>query len=396
MKILYISPKLPFPLDEGGKIAIFGEIKYLALKGHKIDLVTYSKITDSDDSIKKVNEFCDIHFIDHSTENSFVGMFKNLFSDIPYNLSKYHSPKLMNFLKDYLNNNDVDIIQISNLHMGFVVDELRKYTSAKIILRQQNVEGQIMKRFFEMKKNPIVKNYAKLQYKRFLNYEADLCAKFDHVVFITQNDMDYLTEQNGTIKGSVIPAGIEKDYLNFTKENIEEFSMFHTGSLKWLPNLDSAKYFIESILPLIVNQEPKVKFYLYGGILPKSFEIPEQVKSNVIQKGFVDDLWGDLRNKSLAVVPLRVGSGMRLKVIELMASGNLIVTTSIGAEGIGAVNKEHLFVEDSPENFAEKCLELIRNRDEHLEIISNAKKFVLENYTWESIIEKFELIYKQN
>ena len=82
MKILYISPKLPFPLDEGGKIAIFGEIKYLALKGHKIDLVTYSKITDSDDSIKKVNEFCDIHFIDHSTENSFSPIFLIIYLNI--------------------------------------------------------------------------------------------------------------------------------------------------------------------------------------------------------------------------------------------------------------------------------------------------------------------------
>jgi glycosyltransferase involved in cell wall biosynthesis len=395
MKILYISPKLPYPLNEGGKIAIFGEIKYFFLQGHEVELITYPK-DDKDESIKIVEQYCKIHFVNHSTKNNILQMILNLFSSVPYNVSKYHSNKLLAACKKLINDFSPDIIHISNLHMGFVVDKLRKITQAKFVLRQHNVEGQIMKRFYENESNFILKYYAKLQYRKFIAYEPKLCEKFDKVVFITENDKKYLEQINPNIKSAFIPAGVEKSFLLLNKNNIDEFAIFHTGSLNWLPNLDSAKYFIEEILPIIVDKEPRVRFYLYGGKLPSTFIIPQKVKKNVIQLGFVDDLWNDLTNKFIAVVPLRIGSGMRLKVIELMAAGNVVISTSIGKEGINVIDSKHLFVEDSPINFAEKCLEVVGNYSKYSHLINSARKFVEENYTWDSIIKNYESVFEEN
>lgn len=396
MKILYISPKLPYPLNEGGKIAIFGEIKYFHLLGHEVQLVTYLKDEDTIESIKNVEQYCKIHFVIHSTKNNIFKMILNFFSKIPYNVSKYHSTKLLAACKKLINDFSPDIIHVSNLHMGFVIDKLRKITQAKFVLRQHNVEGQIMKRFYENESNFILKYYAKIQYRKFIAYEPKLCEKFDKVVFITENDKKYLEQINPNIKSAFIPAGVEKSFLLLNKKNIDEFAIFHTGSLNWLPNLDSAKYFIEEILPIIVQKEPKVRLYLYGGKLPDAFIITKNVEKNVIQLGFVDDLWSDLANKFIAVVPLRIGSGMRLKVIELMAAGNVVISTSIGKEGINVVDSEHLFVEDSPINFAEKCLDVIGNYGRYSQLINNARKFVEDNYTWDSIIKKYESVFNKS
>lgn len=395
MKILQISPQVTLPLTDGAKLSIFGITQSLFEKGHQVDFVCYRKHFDSEKSISLLKEYCTPYILDVQTDNNFIDALKNLFSSIPYNTSKYIRKELDDFLIEYFKRNNPDIIQIEHLHLGWVVDRIRKLTKAPIILRQQNYETMIMKRFGDNAKNLLLKLFAKIQYFKMKKYEARLCEKFDKVVMISYEDEKRLKMYNPKIKSTTIPAGVKKELLNFNSTTPKEKnSIFHIGNLEWFPNIDSIKYFINEILPIVKDTIPDVKFYIYGGNLPNNVKIPEKVRNNIIEKGFVEDLWHEVANKSLAVVPLRIGSGMRLKIVELMAAGHVVLSTPIGAEGLAVTNKKEILIENNTVEFANTIIQFLNNKYDRHYIVNNARKFIYNNYTWDKITNQFIDLYE--
>lgn len=394
MKILYIAPKNPIPPNEGGKIAILGNVKYLNSRDHIIDFVYYSNKSDaSNNELQKYTN--SIIPVKYSTSNSILGIIKNLFSPVPYNISKYHSYKMKSAVINALQKNNYDIVFIENLHMGFLVDDIKNKFHIPVLLRQHNVEMKIMKRFFESQKSSLLRFYSKLQYKKFLKYEPNLCSKFDEVVMITKKDEDDLLELNTKIKTTVIPAGVEKSLLSIQQKVKEPYSIFHIGKLDWFPNIDALRFFINDVLPFLVKKQPKIKFYIYGGKLPENFDIPEEVKNHIIQKGYVDNLWTDIADKQLAVIPLRIGSGMRLKIVELLAAGHNILTTSIGCEGINVEDEKHLLIANQKEEFAIKVIDFFNGKFDSEQMIRNGRTLIEEQYLWEKIAERFEQTFEK-
>jgi glycosyltransferase involved in cell wall biosynthesis len=395
MKILHISPKLPYPTNDGGRIAIYGNLKYLKERGHEIHFVAYKKDSDLNKCIPHLETLADIDVLEVNTENSILGGILNLFSNVPYNVWKYHSQELKSHIISLFKKKIFDIVIIENLHMGYIVDTIKSISNIPVVLRQHNLEMKIMKRFSEAEKNPIIKAYSKLQYRRFLKYEPELCQKFDKVVMITDHDKNEILELSNNIKSTTIPAGVKRDLLKIEIKEKEPYSIFHIGHLDWFPNLDAMKFFINEILPKIVMKEPRTKFYLYGGTLPQEFIIPASVKNHVIQKGFVDNLWTDITDKQLAVVPLRIGSGMRLKIVELLAAGHNILTTSIGCEGINVEDEKHLLIADQTEEFVNKVIDFFNGKYNSQQMIKNGRTLIEEQYIWEKIAERFEQTFEK-
>lgn len=395
MKILFIAPKIPYPPTDGGKISIWGVLKTLSDFGNQIDFVAYSHSRDYD--LEVVRQYCHPTILNENTQNSVFGAFLNLFSKTPYNVSKYHKKSLVKYIRAYFKGNrSVDIVHITNLHMGWVIDEIKKYVNIPVVLRQENLEMYIMKRFYENEKNFFIKSFAWLQYVKFKSYEPKLCKKFDQVIMISPDDKKRLKELDPEIKVEYIPAGVDRKIFNsYKKDEKEKHSMFHIGHLDWFPNLDSIKYFIYEILPVVKSSLPSIKFYIYGGKIPPHLSIPNSVQSCIIEKGFVDNLWEDLADKELAIVPLRIGSGMRLKIVELLAAGHVVLTTSIGTEGIPTKHNENLLIADGTKSFAHEIINYFNNVYDRDKLVNNARKFVLENYSWDSIGKKFVNIYKE-
>ena len=188
MKILSISPKVPIPANDGGKISIFGVLKSLHHLGHEIDFIAYLKDTPYEFALNELGKYSNPHILDIQTENNYWDMFLNLFSDVPYNISKYHRRELADFVKKYLNNKKSDVIHVTNLHMGWIVEVIKEIADIPIVLRQENLEMTIMKRFSDQQKNPFIKWYSGKQYQKFIKYEPGLCEKFDKCIMITDKD----------------------------------------------------------------------------------------------------------------------------------------------------------------------------------------------------------------
>ncbi|GBD90549.1 glycosyl transferases group 1 [bacterium BMS3Abin04] len=393
MRILQISPQIPVPPTDGGKLSVWGVTKSLAKLGHKVDFVCYLKHDNYKTSVELLKQFCTPYILNVQTDNSFWGALKKLFSPIPYNASKYIRKELVEFLHHYFKRNDVDIVQIEHLHMGWIIDEIRKLTKAKVILREQNLEMLIMRRFYENQRNPFLKLFAKIQYRKFVKFEPQMCAKFDKVIMISKNDEKELKKMDSSINTITIPAGIDSQLLNYKKKDIIPFSLVHIGHTDWYPNLDGLNWFINEVLPEIIKEKPMIKLYIYGGGNTKNYSVPNELKNNVKVVGFVDNLWESLADKALAIVPLRIGGGIRIKILELLATGTIIFTTNVGKEGISVSHNKELLVANTKDEFINSILNYFNGNIDLKQMAKNGRKFIENNFVWEKISKKFENVY---
>jgi glycosyltransferase involved in cell wall biosynthesis len=395
MNILQISSQVPVPETDGGKISIFGITKSLYRLGYNIDFVCYLKDADYSASMELMNKYCTPHLLNVKTDNSVWGALKNLFSDVPYNASKYRKKELLDYISKLLEQKKYDIIQIEHLHMGWIVDFIKlKLPKTPVILREQNLEFKIMQRFYEKEKNIFIKFFSYIQYKKFIKFEPETCAKFDCCIMISDEDKKELLSLNPKINAVAIPAGVDTSLLNYPlKQNFGK-KIVHIGNLDWFPNYDGLKWFLNEVFPSILNSFPDLELYIYGGGNFDKTEIPSAIKNNVVFVGFVENLWQNLSDKALAIVPLRIGGGIRIKIIELLAYGINILTTSIGKEGIAVENGKHILIADSKDEFIKQTVDFFDNRVNNIELIKNGRKFISENYTWDAIIKKFDIIYR--
>ena len=395
MKILQILPKIPYPPTDGHKKSMWGVIKHLSDRGHQIDIIAYGKNEDRKKYENQISKYANLFVIESNTKNSITGAIINLFCAVPYNLSKYQTKELESFVTEHLKANKYDIIHVTNAHMGWIIDRIRKYCNTPVVLREENFELTIMERYYKNQSILLLKLYAFLQFKKFLKYEPHLCGKFDATIMMSREDEQRLMELNPDVKTKVIPLGIDKDLLEIKRNIREKYSLVYVGSLDWYPNYDGLKWFLKDILPLVINKFKETKLYLYGGNIPKSFNFPESIKANIIVKGFVNDIWNDVSDKSLAVVPLRIGSGIRVKILEMLASGINVITTRLGKEGIPAEDGRELLIADTNHEFAGKICRFLNGEYDAEMISSKGKELVRINYLWENIAEKFEQTYRE-
>jgi glycosyltransferase involved in cell wall biosynthesis len=394
LRILEIAPQLPIPPIDGGKISIYGQLKSLAKLGHHITFICYKNNKTSNDDINEMLRYCNPLIIDLNTSNNLIKAFINLFSSKPYNVSKYISKKVVSTLEKIFQIENFDVVHIDHIHMAWIVEILRRLTNSPIVLREHNFESDIVFRYYKNSKNFLLKIYLFMQYKRLIEYEIFIAQKFDKVIMISKADEKKLKSFNKNINTITIPAGVDEDLIRIKayKENKLKYSLFHIGDLGWYPNLDGLRWFIENVFPLVVKKIPEVKLFVYGKNSNK-LKISTSLNNNVIIKGFVNDLINELKDKEIGIVPLRIGSGIRIKILELMAQGHCLISTSIGCEGIDADNGKNIFIADSENSFAEKILYLFEKDNIIRNVGLNASNFIKENFLWKDIIKEFEEVY---
>jgi glycosyltransferase involved in cell wall biosynthesis len=394
MNILQIAPQIPYPLVDGGKIGIFNITKYVTAQGHKVDFVAYY---NDDKSLAYQDAFsgiCTTHFIKHNTKNNVGVLLRNLLSPVPYNFDKYYSRTLKDFLVKFLSENHVDVVHVDHAHLAWVVDVIRPLTDAKVVLREHNFEVKIMQRYYQGQKNLALKLFAYWQYKKMLRYEPGICSKFDCCIMISSQDEAELLKLSPDAKTTIIPVGIDEELLKLQAATREPHSLSHIGSLEWVPNRDGLTWFVKEVFPYIIRKIPDTKLYLIGKYT-EEYKVPAEFKNNIIPLGFVQKAFEKILETQLTIIPLHVGGGIRVKIFELMAIGQPILSTSVGKEGIQIENGEHLFVEDDAQKFAERVLYCMNNPDALREITGNAKRLVREKYSWVTIAKSFERAYSK-
>jgi len=386
MKILQIANKFPYPAKDGGSIATLGLGKSLAAQGHKVTILAQNTSKHYFDPAGLPSELAkSIRFIGVpvNTDINIFRLARNLFfSSLPYNAERFISRDFEKKLTGLLDHEDFDIIQLEGLYLAPYLGAIRAHSRAKVLMRAHNIEHEIWERTVSRQKG-VKKYYIRILADRIKKMELFYLNRYDAVLPITSRDGRMLQSLGCVLPYHVVPMGLNASELTPDHRFLEFPSVFHIGALDWIPNQEGLQWFFEEVWGRIMEKHPDVKFYLAGRNAPDHFRSLSY--RNVVFIGEVDDAYEFIRSRAIMVVPVLSGSGMRIKIIEGMALGKAIVTTSIGTEGIETTHGKDILIADNPVNFAENVCRLIEDKAFCMEIGENARKFVVREYDNRSI-----------
>ncbi|HRW96553.1 MAG TPA: glycosyltransferase family 4 protein [Bacteroidales bacterium] len=383
MKILILCNKSPYPPKEGGPIAMNAIIEGLAGAGHQVKVLA----VNSEKFAVDINSIPDDYRIMTNIETVFIDLsikpldaLMNLFSGKSYHVERFISTNFKKKLIEILTRENFDIVQLETLYMSPYVETIRKYSAARILLRSHNIEHLIWERVAAVTTNPLKKLYLKHLAKTLKNYELGVLDKFDGIVTITNKDGEYFRQIGCKTPVLAVPFGINLDKFKENPGIETEFpSLFSIGAMNWIPNEEGVKWFLDKVWPKLNQTFPELKYYIAGRAMPDwllKADLP-----NVVVVGEVEDAFDFMYSKAVEIVPLFSGSGIRIKIIEGMAAGRAIVSTTIGAEGIHVSHGENILLADNPNDFYDAVCKCVQNRELTRKLGENARKLVFAEHS---------------
>ena len=398
MRILIVANKMPYPAKDGGTIATLSLARSLRKCGCEVDLLAmntpkhYCKVEDIPAEISSEISF---HAVEVDTTIRPAKALKNLlFSSLPYNAERFVNKDFEKKLSELLTENCYDVVQLEGLYLCPYIETIRKYSSAKIALRAHNVEHEIWQRMVENEKSLPKRLYKGIIARRMRRFELSYINSYDYIVPITDRDADFFA-QNGNAKPvHVVPLGLEPMSPLFSIDNSKvDFPVFSfLGALDWQPNIEGLEWFVRNVWCEYRKRHSGAKFRVAGRNANKEFA-DFLVSNDVDYLGELENVVNYYASGAIFVVPLLSGSGMRVKVVEAMAAGKAVITTSVGTEGIATEDGRNILVADDASKFIE-CMEKIAGNHALFDDISaNARRFIRENYDNDMIAQGLRDFY---
>ncbi|QIA07560.1 glycosyltransferase family 4 protein [Draconibacterium halophilum] len=398
MNILQVTNKVPFPAKDGGAIACMNLTKGFSQLGNKVTVLAMNTIkhhVQLDEIPEEIKQLATFKLVDVPAKiNVFEALVNLIFSRQPYNAVRFIDKKFSEALEDLLSKNQFDIVQLEGLYVCPYIPLIRKNSNATVVYRAHNVEFEIWKRTAKLA-HGLKKLYLQNLSKRIKRFETRLLNTYDILVPITDRDGDILNRLGNVKDKQASQTGIDLSSLLTDATNLNFPSLFHIGSLEWAPNQEGVLWFVENCWPKIHEKYPDLRFYVAGRNAPKWFADKLDV-DGVVFEGEVADAYQFMNSKAVMIVPLFSGSGMRIKIIEGMALGKSIVSTSIGAEGIDITDGENVLVANDSNGFVHAVFSLIEDRNLFERIGKNATLFIQQNFDNLAITKKLIEFYKQN
>lgn len=396
MKILFICNKSPYPATEGGPIAMNMFIEGLIENGHSIKVLAVNsekhaieKNKIPEDYLRKTN----IESVFINLRIKILGALKCFILNKSYHIQRFISQEFEDKIREILEKESVDIIQMESVFVAPYLDKIRKLTKAKILLRAHNVEHKIWEDIATQTSNPFKKYYIQHLAKTLKKYELNTLSKFDGIISITANDKNYFKPYCDETPITDISYGIDTSADNHQESTIEFPSIFHLGAMNWIPNLQGIHWFIKNVWPEIHKQYPRLKLYLAGNAMPD--ELLKINHSNIIVQAFVENPKQYMSSKAIMVVPLFSSSGIRIKIIEGMAASKAIISTAKGASGIQYEDETNILIANTKEEFIQKIKRCVEDSVFTKTLGSNANEFIKKNHDKQKLIHKLIDFYSK-
>ncbi len=361
MNILQITKKFPYPVIDGEVIAINNLTKGFADLGHRVTVLALNTQKHYFDSAKlppNIKAQAKYLAVDINTEVRAGAAFFNLFTTQSYNIERFWSAAFEQKIAETLASQNFDLIVLETIYSMRYIDVIRKHTKAKVALRTHNVEYLIWERLYNEEKKPLKKLYLKLLASRLKRFELEHLNKADLLLPVSEADMAMFKQHGCTIPYHIAPIGYDLSQLQTPAQQSENAVAF-IGSLDWMPNREGVDWFMDKVWPKVTAQKPDAKFYLAGRNFPaevKNMQVP-----GLVVVGEVEDARQFVSSKAISIVPLFAGSGMRVKIIEAMALGRAIISTTVGAEGINYTNGADIIIANDADTFAAAVLKALNN-----------------------------------
>jgi len=384
VKILQISNKAPLPANDGSSIAICTLAQGLADSGAELHLLTVNtkKHFKPDDLVPPAFKQ-QMHYrsVYRNTDTSALGALLNLFSTQSYFVSRFHFSEFADVLAKKLQAVDFDIVQIEGVFMAPYIPLIRRHSKARIVLRPHNVEHLIWERHLQQEKNGLKKWYLSLQNKRLKSFELKAFAQVDAIVPITDIDKELIAGLTPVKRLHTCLTGVDLNAYRMEPAS-EPDTCFHFASMDWLPNREAVDWLMREVWPLVQQQNNNLGLVLAGRDMPEQYKRLQSGQVNVMEHVASSEKF--YHNYGIMLVPLWSGSGLRIKLVEGLAYGKAIVSTSIGAEGVPYENGKHLLIADDAQSFADAMLKLAADAELRNRLQQNARALAESYFDYKS------------
>ncbi len=398
MKVLQLCNKIPYPPKDGGAVAMLNLATGLTDAGHEVHVLAMDtgKHTFPVDQIPdQLSSRIRFRYVEVKTGISLSGLLRNLFfSRLPYNAERFIREEFSRALIEELKGQTFDIIQLEGLYLCPYIDLIRRHSGANIVYRAHNLESEVWKRMIAGTRNLLKRYYLKILTARLTRFEKDYINRYDLLLPISDRDARSLQALGNTRPALVLPTGITPENFreDHTVPNPRKF--FFLGALDWMPNQEGLVWLLKEVWPRVREHLPTAEWHIAGRNAPRW--LADSCKApGVIFHGEVDDAAEFSLHYPIMLAPLFAGSGIRIKIIEAMARSRVVITTPVGAEGLGIKDGVHALIREPAEDFAKAMADVYTNDDIFIRLRKNAYAFAREQFDNSQLTGTLIRFYKQ-
>jgi sugar transferase (PEP-CTERM/EpsH1 system associated) len=392
MKILMLTPYLPYPLHSGGQIRSYNLLKNLAQK-HQISLFSFIRSRQEEKYLPELEKFCQqVKVFKRRRAWDMRNVILSILTPYPFLVAIYLSRRLRRTIKKELAAHKYDLIHAETF---YVMPNLPPNIKVPVLLVEQTIEHLVYQRFVEDFKLFFLKPLLYFDVLKIKLWEKYFWNQATRLVAMSEADQEVMQRTTPTnLAIDVVANGVDVQHFAKTKIRKQAYpTILFVGNFKWLPNKDAAVFLVKKIWPKIHRCLPRAKLWIVGRNPTKEILNLAQTKA-VSVTGDIEDIRTAFGQADVLLAPIRNGRGTKYKVLEAMACGVPVVTTQLGIEGIAAKNNHSVLIAETSQGLAQKTIEVLTHSQLAQTLTSNGKKLVYQQYNWQLISQKLDKIYQ--
>ncbi len=389
MKILILSPRFPNPLGKADSMTVFRLIQYLSQR-HDVYLVCFYENTNELKGLADLKQYCqDVRYVKLKKWKSITNMLMHGLTKLPLQVAYYRDRLMQQAVNEMVAQHKPDL---AYAHLIRMAEHLKNKSELKRVLALQISQTLNYRRMIDRINVFYYRVLYNIEYRKVRHYEPMIMQHFDSCLLISKNDKESLDGHKNIRNVFYSPHGVDVEFYSTSQveECEKENAILFCGVLETPTNIDAILYFYKEIFPIVKESIPDLHLYLAGKNPAKVIKQIAEKDESVTVTGYLDDVRPFYVKAKVGIAPMRIGAGLQNKLLIGMSMKLPMVCTSVANEGIGAMPKRHLLIDDDPKSFAESVVNLMRNEKQRTEIGHSARSFVEEKWTWEYYFKQLE------
>jgi len=386
MRLFFILPRVPYPTEKGDKLRAFHQIKHLS-KHHEIILCALNDGVLHEDAIPVLHKYVKaVHIIPISKITIVFNLFKTLFSNKPLQVGYFYNASSAKKIRDLIDEYKPDhlfcqLIRVAEYVKGIPIPKTLDYQD----VFSKGVERRLATSPFYMKP------FLKIEYNRLLRYEHEAFEAFDNRIIISEPDRDLIPHPDRN-KIVVVANGVDMGFFK-PMELEKEYDLVFTGNMGYPPNIKSAEFLVNNILPEVLPHKPDLSLLIAGASPHLRVMVLKSARVDV--SGWVPDMRECYARARIFIAPMQLGTGLQNKLLEAMAMQIPCITSPLAFQALNARDGEDILVAHTPKEYAAHILMLLNNPEKARQIAINGYNFVQKNFSWDTETAKIEKLLEQ-
>lgn len=390
MNVILVTAQFPYPPRSGMTMRVYQLLGQLARR-HEVTLLSFAEPAQRD-AVIELREELPVVVIARSQPSRTAKRFhqlRSMASMQPFSSREAYSEDLQRKLDELCIATSCDVVQIE----GTVLGGLSVPTGVRVILDEHNIDYEVFERMCEGERSVTRRVYNRWEYERVRRFEQQCWTRVDGCIVTSEREAPIVQRVAPDIATAVVPNAVDLEYFLPFRDAVEPNTVVFNGTLGYRPNIDAAHHLVDDVWPLVLDRCPDARLTIVGRASDADRE--RLTRPGVVVTGEVPDIRPYVQRAAVVAVPVRMGGGTRLKVVEGLAMGKAMVSTTLGCEGIAVRDREHLLIGDGAGEFAARILECFASSELRDHLGAAGRRLTEEEYSWDLAGDRLDALYKR-